>query len=488
MRINVLICAAMLLLAGCLKTDIPAPIKAEKEMISFTVFYGKDSCKFTINDSTIEGVKPDTLGKENLVAAFTFKGTKVTMSGIEQVSGLTENDFRKPLMYTVTAADGSVKNYKVILKSFTGLPIIYINSPSITSREDYVNGTMTIYGNTDYEPAGYKIQIKGRGNSTWGHPKNPYKIKLSDKAGLLGMPADKEWALLANYFDKSLLRNDVGFELSGFMNMAWTPRRRFVEVFLNGAYNGNYLLTETVKTGKDRLNIDVMNDKDPADTLNGYLMEADWQQQATQTFVTPDIVKFSMKDPEVVTAPQLNYITKQMFNIELQVLDSVTDLSSFIDIDSWIKWTIINEVMRNRDATLYGSSFFYQGAHQKIFMGPVWDFDLSSGGYTDNTATGWYATTSKIVGFAFIYNQPYKSRFKAIWKTYKDKIASLPAYIDSQRKKLQLSQVQNYNKWPLMSTPVFEGQVVFQTYDQEVQNLRNFLTERISWIDKELNK
>lgn len=88
--------------------------------------------------------------------------------------------------------------------------------------------------------------IRGRGNSTWGFPKKPWKVKLKEKASLLGMPADKEWALLANYADRTLLRNVTVMHLSEICNFPWTPRMRSVEVYLNNAYQGVYTLLRTI--------------------------------------------------------------------------------------------------------------------------------------------------------------------------------------------------------------------------------------------------
>lgn len=484
----ILLSAILFFLFGCNHhDDVLISHANEKEIISFAVLKGNDTIPLTVTDSTIEGIIPDTTSREKLAAIFSYKGKQMTIEGSQPVSSTAITDFRKPVHYCVQAENGSIKTYTVKLRSFTGIPIMYITSPPITSKDVYVTGTIKIDGNFDYPDGNYSIQIKGRGNSTWGNPKNPYKMKLAEKVELLGMPADKEWALLANWFDKSLLRNDLAFELSERLKLAWTPKRRFVEVFLNGQYNGSYLLTETVKTGKDRLNIPLMDAKNANDTTNGYLVEADWRQDATQTFVTNSGIRFSMKEPEVVTNSQLSYITRQM-NTLLNSIAPSNDLSSMIDVDSWIKWTIVNEVMRNRDATLFGSCFFYQGANAKLFMGPVWDFDLSAGDYEGNDPAGWYVTTADLVGQAFRVNGPYRQRFKEIWNENKEKIASLPQYLFEQEAKIKYSQQQNFQRWPVMSTSLYDGQITASSYEEETEHLRDFLARRFDWMDKEFNK
>ncbi|MEJ7767160.1 MAG: CotH kinase family protein [Chitinophagaceae bacterium] len=480
----------LLLFAGCSKIGIIVnKFTSEKEMTAFSIIAGLDTIKMNILDSTIEGITPNNnVGKDSMVAIFSFKGRKVHIAGVPQVSAQSINNFKNSIAYVVEAEDGSMKSYKVKLRLFTGLPIVYITSPNITSKDNYVNGKMVIDGNVDYASQSYSIQIKGRGNSTWGNPKNPYKIKLVDKAVILGMPADKEWALLASYFDKSLLRNDLEFELSERMQLAWTPKRRLVEVFLNGGYNGNYLLTETVKTGADRLNISLMEDKKSStDTIGSFLVEADFRMEAVQTWVTNSEVRLSMKEPALISPVQFEYVTRTFQSLEDDI-SNYRDIRSKIDLDSWIRWVIVNEVMRNRDAPLYGNCFFYKDRTGKIAAGPVWDADLSAGSYAGNVPEGWYVNTANWIGGLFYYHPYYKERFKEIWNENKVKITSITQYLDSQERTLRYSQVKNYQKWDTMESVLFDGQLVYPTYAEEIKALRTWLTKRINWMDTEINR
>ena len=147
------------------------------------------------------------------------------------------------------------------------IPIIWIDTDGaapIRDKDNYVNGTIKVS-----DPKGYfsdvkefeaRMKIKGRGNSTWGMPKKPYKIKLEEKAEILGIPKDKEWVLLANYADKSLLRNITAMEMSRILGFRWTPVMISVEFYLNGEYQGVYVFTEHKKVSKNRVNIDTEND------------------------------------------------------------------------------------------------------------------------------------------------------------------------------------------------------------------------------------
>jgi hypothetical protein len=482
----------VLLLTAC-KKETPL-LSPDNALLTFQIAAANNSelisndVNFIVNDTLVAGISGNRKSKVILIANFTTTGVAVTVNGVQQVSGETTNDFTNPVIYTVTAQNGSLKRYTVKLKAFTGLPIIYINTDApVVSKEIYVNGSMKVNGNLDFTDGLYdgKIQIRGRGNSTWYQDKKPYKIKLPSKSGILGMPADKEWALLANYFDKTLMRNDVAFELSERIGLAWTPRRRFVEVIMNNEYVGNYLLTETVKTGADRLNITTMDIKKPTDTTGDYLAEADYTLNGAQSFRTASTVSIVLKEPDPLSDFQFTYIQHQFQLMEDNISNNL-DMRPQIDLDSWIKWVIVNEVMRNRDAVFYGSCFFY-GKNGKIYMGPVWDFDLSSGGYSGNDPQGWYVHNNNWINSLFNYHPYYRERFKQIWSKMYSSIASINNYIKANNITLQYSQKENFTRWNIMNASSYDGQVMSGNYQSEVDHLSNFLNQRISWINAQVN-
>ncbi len=449
----------------------------------------------TISDTLVTGMTGAAIDRSALVATFTTNGAIVTVNDVIQVSGVTKNNFTNPVVYIVSTQGGLKKEYTVKLASFTGLPVIYITTEApVVSKDDYVNGTMKIDGNLQYTDGLYNgnIQIKGRGNSTWLAEKKPYKIKLGSKSTILGMPADKEWALLANYYDKSLMRNDVAFELSERLGLKWTPRRRFVEVFMNGEYEGNYLLTETVEVADNRLNITVMDEKKGTDTSGGFLVENDAMRDGDYWFNTPRGLPFVMKTPDDVSTLQYNHIKDYVSNIESILYNNAYSDTAFqenIDADSFINWFLVNEIMRNRDAIMYSSVFFYKDKDSKFSMGPVWDFDLSSGGYTGNDPEGWFVKDADWLGWPFNNDAAYRQKVKTKWNSVKaDKLNTILTYIDEIKNNLQYSQVQNFKRWNIMTESVYDGSIVAGSYDNEVSNLKNFLDKRIKWMDTEINK
>jgi spore coat protein CotH len=264
----------------------------------------------------------------------------------------------------------------------TGLPVVYIetqNKQPVANKEDYVNGTMVIkqdnvivHENT--------MRIRGRGNATWGYPKKPYRIKLDTKTDLLGMGSDKNWVLLANYCDKTLMRTGIGFHLSQLMQFPWTPKAKFVEVVLNGEYIGNYQLVERVEKSNTRINI----------PNKGYLFEYDtYYHLESKHFVTQNNYGYSFHypDPEDLTDSQWEYLSSFMNEFEnVLYSDDYTDPDtgyySYIDIDSFVKWFLFQNILANADPNRYLTK--NGSGASKIFMGPcVWDFEWSLG-------IGWY--------------------------------------------------------------------------------------------------
>ena len=173
-----------------------------------------------IQGNTIEAVLPEGMESGALVATFCFRGQSVEVDGVAQQSRVTVNSFDEPVAYALTKSDGTVETYQVRVHSVR-LPQIYITTAGgaeILDKENYVDCTVRIEDPsklyTDGEVVEAAAGIRGRGNSTWGMPKKPYKFKLEEKERLLGMSKDKEWALLANYADKSMMRNLVAFKIS----------------------------------------------------------------------------------------------------------------------------------------------------------------------------------------------------------------------------------------------------------------------------------
>ena len=209
---------------------------------------------------------PELGDSKTLVPSFTFDGTLVMIGSQEVTSGSTAVDFSQPIPLTVMTSKGT-KEYTVYVYSYTGLPVMRIDTETgnfINSKTTYVKAHMKLTEDVKTRGAGdvleADLQIKGRGNSTWGvesWPKKPYRLKFNEKVSLLGEHKDKSWVLLANFADKSAIRNHVAFYMGKISNLEYTSSSHFVELFLNGRYDGTYEVCEKIKISNHRVAVGV---------------------------------------------------------------------------------------------------------------------------------------------------------------------------------------------------------------------------------------
>ncbi|RYY74999.1 MAG: hypothetical protein EOO52_11860 [Gammaproteobacteria bacterium] len=302
------------------------------------------------------------------------------------------------------------------------LPVLDLNTEgaaAITSRETYINGNFTLT-NAGVTDASGSLEVRGRGNSTWDWPKKPYRLKLTTSTSLLGMPKGKNWVLLANYADKTMVRNDVAFMFGRTLGFEWTPRAHYVELKLNGAYQGVYQLVEHIRIDKDRVNIDELKvaDIDSDKISGGYLMEIDFRhglkycetnsydpvcQNGINTSRNVDFCIDSSRgmapaclaNPETLHDPlwvnQRNYIETFYAEAEAALFgdnfkDPALGYAAYFDVDSVVNYYIQNELFRNVDGAS-ASFYMFKKRGGKLFFGPIWDFDLSMGNAGYNNAS-----------------------------------------------------------------------------------------------------
>ena len=286
--------------------------------------------RLTINSGSITGRIPTNISVTDLIASFQHSGSSVSITSIDQQSGSTANDFSTILTYTTSGSDGQTTDYQVDLTRFTDLPVVYLTTDfyaAIDSKDDYVQGESSIDGGRHFDDlAPVEMKIRGRGNSTWYlHPKKPFQMKLSDKAEFLGMPNDKKWLFLAEYSDKTMLRNKISFEMGYISNLDWTPQGRFAEVYINDEYNGTYNITQKVEESDNRVPL--------GDT--GYLLELDQLERLDSDDVYFESVitgKFlvNIKEPNLErNSSEYVYIKTLINDFENAMLGSTTMTSYF---------------------------------------------------------------------------------------------------------------------------------------------------------------
>ena len=495
--------------------------RRDKSLISFE-FLAEDNLSLKsdlsciIMGGKITGVFPENITQYVLKPSFTFRGKRMTVNGIEQISGESEQDFSRPIEYVLELLDGTTITYTVDIERPLRFPTVYIhtdNNAPILDKENYVPGTIRIedpdcrYSNTPvYES---RMGIRGRGNSTWGMPKKPWKVKLDEKMRIFDISKDKEWALLANYADKTLLRNVVAMEISRICEMKWTPAMRSVDVYLNNEYQGCYTWTEHKKISDERVNIDVVgkNDNEGEALTGGYYFEIEQQMDETTCFMTGQGVPIMFSDPEEPTSAQLAYVKQYFQDFENALFgNNFTNpqegYAKYIDVPSFINYYIIQELTKNIDGNLRKSSFLTKERGKKLEMYHVWDFDLTLGNCdyfpsmypgVDNSATGWFIKNCSLQGvnsgwFYRMFQDPnFVRELKVRWNSLKAQLRTIPDFIDMNAQLIDGSQERNFVRWPILDEYVWPNAVVLGDYHKEVQYMKQFYLDRLEWLDGAIN-
>jgi CotH kinase protein len=492
--------------SGCKKdTHKPAP-PVETPGIQFVLYpttnpgaVPASAINLTIVGDSATAVLTTISNQKKFIMSFLPQTANVKVGDVVQQSGVTVNDFTTPVTYTVTDSKGVVTNYKVSVKNFAGIPILYLNtSGPVVSEDDYITGSVSFNDNGQFgqDTTTRTLQIKGHGNSTWGMPKKPYKLKLDKKAALLGLPAAKNWILLANYADKTLLRNCAALSMAQQFGAASTPRYRFVDIVMNGVYQGNYNITEDVEINANRINIPELAATDnSADVITGgYLLEVDQRKDEDNVFTTTKGLDFGLKDPDPISPQQLTYIQGYIQQTEDAIFspnfaDTVSGYNKYIDVNSFIDWYLVKELMKDNDGLDFSSIYYYKDRGGKLVMGPVWDFDLSGGNtnYSDcQYPTGWWIRNC--VWFNRLFQDPaFAAKVKQRWVQLRvTVIPSIFTNIDNYDAYINISQQQNFKTWNILGEYVWPNVVWLGSYQPEVDYLKTWLHTRVTWMDANL--
>ena len=269
----------------------------------------------------------------------------------------------------------------------TNLPLIYIyteNKTNPTQIYHKFNCTVLIINEGKIE-INETATIKLRGKSTAIIPtKKPYKLKFNKKQKILGLEGKfKNWALMANAFDRSLLRNALAYKISELIGFEYSPRCVPVDLILNGNYRGNYYICDIIEVGKNRVNLDKMEKTDikEPNITGGYLMEFDGgvfyeEYYGNKHYETKKGMIFKINNPkdDEIVAKQENYILEHLNKVESEVFNGNIEN---IGLEEFSKFFLVNEYCGDIDF-LWSSCYFHKKRNDsKIYFGPVWDFDLA---------------------------------------------------------------------------------------------------------------
>lgn len=427
------------------------------------------------------------------------------------------------------------KQYPIIIQQSEHIGAMFITTDDDldyihSNKNNRTTGKMSLLTETglvEYDDT--LTQVKTRGNTTFYNAKKPYQIKLSQPASLLGMGQAKTWILLANAYDESAIRNKLVYDLAKKAGLMYTPNGNWVDLYINGEYRGNYLLSEKVEIAKNRIDIaslEKANEKanpgtdlsalpafgsmegqpgkskgvliptEPSDITGGYLLEVDvlhrYAEEASG-FVTSRNKPVVIKSPEYASKRQTDYIKDlfQKFEDALYTQDGIHPVtqksySEYFDMESFVKRYIIDEISRNVDAGVT-SSFYYkpEGNDMPVYSGPCWDYDTSLGrfwppacepeglGYAYFSADetyNWYEQLYKRVEFRNLIKSIYNETFKPALDQLMNN--TIPQYLNLLGPSLRM----NAARWPGDSDSI--------GYDKDQEIVVSFLKDRVAWLNE----
>jgi hypothetical protein len=435
-----------------------------------------------INGETVQKLEKGELS--SYVTAFANRNYRF----VKWSDGLTEAKRRD----TVNETTELVAEFE-----YVGFPDIYLTVASIKGEigEEYSAASVSVSNvneNYSFEARGAKIKL--RGNSSARFDKKSFKLKFSSKVNLLGIgdAPRKDWVLISNHCDQTLMRNYVAYNLARSFNgfdVAYDCAH--VNVYVNGQYNGVYLLTEQVETGASRVDIETEGLNDDI----GFLLELDSREELDSgECILIDDLRFAIRS-SFTTNGQYNYAKNYLTRCNLAILNGDrNEIESLIDMDSFVDMYLLQEYAKNFDVGFASLYMYIKENGGKLYFGPAWDFDIAMGN-DDRMEDGGFEElfVGERRGFGighewFQHVMDYKwfrelacNRYKQLYPVIKNQIAETVRYYLQNKDELK----ENFVKWNIFGKRIlFEpvNIVAKKTYEDHFDHLILWLDGRNEWL------
>ena len=379
------------------------------------------------------------------------------------------------------------------IKPTGDIPIVSIvTSQGKQIEKEWMGAQITVSHMEGQDDVAVHGKVRGRGNATWKYEKKPYRIKLDTEQQLMGFPASRNWVLLAEYTDKSLLRTAFMCEIARAVGMDYVINYQHVEVTIDGEYKGVYLLVEQVERARQRINV----------AIDGFIIEDDNYYKEEPLWFSTELMSLyytfkypNTEDDDIVRGDaDYNFISNYMNQLEEALLKIPEDCESYrkyVDIESFAKWFVVAEVTQNWDPNFY---YVLRRRTDKLRMLPLWDAEWTMGlALGDNPEKKWYYP-------------PTQPRVDvAVWPTrrYFTYLMQDPAFVSEVHKWLQVlcvgsaamqsrvmsrsvaienAQENNFKRWPVLDTYLAAGLIALGSWQAEVDYVFNFFAERLEWM------
>ena len=379
---------------------------------------------------------------------------------------------------------------------------IYLNIPGHiddVNTEDYVAAsvlvTTNINGEIEVEHQTTAAQLRSRGNSTQMFPKKPYRLRFDQKTSILGMPEAKNYVLLAEYSDKSLIRNVITHKMSTLIDgIDYSLKTRFIELYVNDEYHGVYVLTEQVEIYDSKLTFESI----PGVYNTGFLIELDHRynssiDQAGFDWVIVRGLPYNIKEPDsgdpLFTTLHHDYIFEYIIATE-NALVAKTGYESLIDINNWVAYFMIQEIVKNVDVG-WSSVFMHKAPGGKLMFGPLWDFDLAYGNadYIDYGVENFYGMREyKNKMFRLMMAIPeVRTLFRnAVQDFYIDTLPVMLELITVLGEGVKEMADRNFQRWTILGEYVWPNPYemwVRASYRNQIVYVHDYLEDRLEWLN-----
>ena len=488
------------------KIGLAFPINSKKEDYLLSILEGSNDPTFT--DSTILYMITEELklGEMNYISIKTSSRYKyiryIGPNGKYCVISELEIYGDDELGTNIKLNSLSSKNDEDYYYQATNLPLVIINTEDSIEpfdKETYITCTVTIIKDNKIVTK-EKAKIKLRGNSTSRLDKKSYRLKFDSKQKILDMPAKaKNWAIIANYSDKTLMRYLLAHKISSLFELTYSPACESVDMIVNGEFQGNFGFCDQMEEGKGRIEVTEMDKTciEEPEVTGGYVIAADgWARQGGDKYYLSNkgvvlVIKYP-KDNDIVKE-QESYILNAFNVVEDECYNNVIDK---IDIDTFCKYLLVEDLTGNGE-TFWSTYMYKERNDDKIYFGPVWDFDLA---FDNNNRV--YPTLEKkdfiykydisagtmnTLATKILSNEKVIKRLKEIWlsfiesKVTKNKLIS---YINEIIDKINESQKLNFIRWDILNTKILLNPVARGSFEAETDYLIYFIVQRFDILDE----
>ncbi len=424
-----------------------------------------------------------------LVPSFTTApGNEVYVNNKLQISGVTAVDFSKTVVYSVRNAEGRSSSYIVSINFMSGLPEITINTVDaepIIEKKKEIRCFIEIDGKGIYENFADSAVIRGRGNSTWGMPKKPYRFELDEASELLGIAPGKKWILLAEYLDPTFLMNSMAFKAGRLLELPFTHHTVAVAVTLNGDFQGVYTFTENKDVAPNRIDID---------KNEGVLFEFDVYYDEDYKFKSPGYdLPVMFQNPslgkiedETERDAKFNLFRNYFIDLENALLDPNFPNNSYkmlIDVESVAKYIFVYDLTHNMEINHPKSTYIHKDKDQKFVMGILWDFDWAFGyegtgrhfsAYDRPLLHPFSASAKGTAFFERFFDDPaFKKLYRETAMDFKENhMSTIMRHLDDNAINISPYQAMDRAKWGGVSD-----------YEAKIDEFKTWLNNRMNYIE-----